>query len=226
MMTVPILARELERRGFAPDDSQLAAITRLEDLRRRLIAAERGGRTPLARVKRLLRSPPRAAARGIYLWGGVGRGKTLLMDAFHASLPFEGKRRRHFHRFMHDVQAQLKTLSKTESPLDIVADRFAEGVRVLCLDELHVNDIADAMILARLFKALLDRGVTLVFTSNVPPKGFIGTACNDAGSFRRSRCSRSRPKSSRWTPARTIGCAGLRKYRSMSTRHHRRHRRP
>ena len=63
MMTVPILARELERRGFAPDDSQLAAITRLEDLRRRLIAAERGGRTPLARVKRLLRSPPRAASR-------------------------------------------------------------------------------------------------------------------------------------------------------------------
>lgn len=170
-MAAPVLARELERRGLAPDDSQRAAIAKLDDLRRRLIAAERGGRKPLARMRRLLRSSPRPAERGVYLWGGVGRGKTLLMDAFHASLPFDGKRRRHFHRFMHDVHAQLKTLPKTGSPLDIVADRFAEGVRVLCLDELHVHDIADAMILARLFRALLDRGVTLVFTSNVPPKG-------------------------------------------------------
>ena len=93
------------------------------------------------------------------------------MDAFHESLPFEGKRRRHFHRFMHEVHAQLKTLAQTESPLQVVADRFATGLRVLCLDELHVNDIAAAMILARLFAALHDRGVTLVFTSNVPPAG-------------------------------------------------------
>ncbi len=166
-----VLVRELERRGLAPDGSQLAAIARLEDLRLRLVAAERSGRRPLARMRRLLRSPAGTAERGIYLWGGVGRGKTLLMDAFHDSLPFEGKRRRHFHRFMHDVHAQLRTLAMTESPLAVVADRLAAGVRVLCLDELHVNDIADAMILARLFSALHDRGVTLVFTSNVPPKG-------------------------------------------------------
>ncbi|MGE0581970.1 MAG: cell division protein ZapE [Steroidobacteraceae bacterium] len=170
-MPTPLLARELERRGYVPDAAQLAAIARLEDLRLRLVAAERADRKPLARVRRLLRPPRAATERGVYLWGGVGRGKTLLMDAFHASLPFEGKRRRHFHRFMHDVHAQLKTLAHTESPLTVVADRFADGLRVLCLDELHVNDIADAMILARLFSALLDRGVTLVFTSNVPPKG-------------------------------------------------------
>jgi len=170
-MPAPLLARELERRGYAPDASQLAAIARLEDLRRRLIAAERAERKPLARMRRLLRPPRSAAERGVYLWGGVGRGKTLLMDAFHESLPFEGKRRRHFHRFMHEVHAQLKTLAQTESPLQVVADRFATGLRVLCLDELHVNDIADAMILARLFAALHDRGVTLVFTSNVPPAG-------------------------------------------------------
>lgn len=170
-MPAPILARELERRGFAPDAPQLAAIARLEDLRRRLIAAERHARQPFARVRRLLSASGRAAERGIYLWGSVGRGKTLLMDVFHSSLPFEGKRRQHFHRFMHDVHGQLKTLSKTESPLTVVADRFADGIRVLCLDELHVHDIADAMILARLLRALLDRGVSLVFTSNVPPKG-------------------------------------------------------
>lgn len=170
-MPALLLARELKRRGYVPDASQLAAIARLEDLRTRLIAAERAERKPLARVRRLLRPPQRVAERGIYLWGGVGRGKTLLMDVFHASLPFDAKRRRHFHRFMHDVHAQLKTLSKTESPLTIVAERFAAGTHVLCLDELQVNDIADAMILARLFTALIDRGVTLVFTSNLPPKG-------------------------------------------------------
>ncbi len=170
-MPASILARELQRRGYVPDAAQLAAIARLEQLRDRLIAAERADRKPIARVRRLLQAPRRAAGRGIYLWGGVGRGKTLLMDAFHASLPFDGKRRRHFHRFMHDVHAQLTALAGTESPLTIVADRLATDTRVLCLDELHVNDIADAMILARLFTALIDRGVTLVFTSNVPPQG-------------------------------------------------------
>src|SRR5690606_13522687 len=88
-LTVPtaVLARELGRRGLVPDPAQLAAIDALEDLRRRLVAAERAGRNPLARVRGLLRPPERRAGRGIYLWGGVGRGKTLLMDAFHASLP-------------------------------------------------------------------------------------------------------------------------------------------
>jgi cell division protein ZapE len=166
-----VLARELGRRGLVPDPAQLAAIDALEDLRRRLVAAERAGRNPLARMRDLLRPPQRKAERGIYLWGGVGRGKTLLMDAFHSSLPFEARRRRHFHRFMHEVHAQLAALAQTESPLTVVAGRIAAQARVLCLDELQVNDIADAMILARLFGALVDRGVTLVFTSNVPPHG-------------------------------------------------------
>ncbi|MGD9599575.1 MAG: cell division protein ZapE [Steroidobacteraceae bacterium] len=170
-MPSPVLARELERRGFVPDASQLAAIARLENLRSRLAAAERAAQQPLTRVRRLLRRRANPAHRGIYLWGGVGRGKTLLMDTFYASLPFEAKRRRHFYRFMHDVQVQLKTLVNVESPLLVVADRFAAEARVLCLDELQVTDIADAMILARLFDALLGRGVTLVVTSNMPPKG-------------------------------------------------------
>lgn len=170
-MRSPVLAREFERRGIVPDASQLAAIARLESLRSRLAVAAHEAQKPLTRVRRLLRRRAHAAERGIYLWGGVGRGKTLLMDAFYASLPFDAKRRRHFYRFMHDVQAQLKTLANVESPLLTVADRFAAEARVLCLDELQVTDIADAMILARLFDALLERGVTLVCTSNIPPKG-------------------------------------------------------
>jgi len=112
----------------------------------------------------------REPERGLYLWGGVGRGKTWLMDLFYQSLPFPGRVRRHFHRFMHDVHAQLKTLQQQEAPLEIVADHVAAQTRVLCFDELFVGDIADAMILAGLFAGLFKRGVTLVATSNVQPQ--------------------------------------------------------
>jgi cell division protein ZapE len=104
------------------------------------------------------------------MWGGVGRGKTFLMDLFYQSLPFDDKRRRHFHRFMHDVHAELKTLQSQEAPLEIVAEHLADQARVLCFDELYVSDIADAMILGNLFEALIERGVTLVITSNQPPR--------------------------------------------------------
>jgi cell division protein ZapE len=93
------------------------------------------------------------------------------MDLFFQSLPFPEKRRTHFHRFMHDVHAQLATLRQTQSPLEEVALRIAAGTRVICFDELFVSDIGDAMILAGLFRALIARGVTLVVTSNVPPHG-------------------------------------------------------
>jgi cell division protein ZapE len=107
--------------------------------------------------------------RGQYLWGSVGRGKTWLMDLFFDSLPTAQRRRRHFHRFMHDVHAQLTRLKRQRSPLDAVAASLARDTRVLCLDELYVTDIADAMILGGLFEGLLRRGVTLVITSNTPP---------------------------------------------------------
>jgi cell division protein ZapE len=107
--------------------------------------------------------------RGVYLWGGVGRGKTWLMDLFFESLTLDAKRRVHFHRFMHEVHAQLAALRGQPNPLDRVAREIAAHTRVLGLDELFVADIADAMILGTLFKALLAEGVTLLVTSNVPP---------------------------------------------------------
>lgn len=107
--------------------------------------------------------------QGLYIWGGVGRGKTFLMDGFYACLPYRRKRRLHFHRFMHEVHLQLKALSQTADPLLALADNIADATRLLCLDEFHVDDIADAMILGRLLEALFARGVVLLTTSNQPP---------------------------------------------------------
>jgi cell division protein ZapE len=109
-------------------------------------------------------SPP----RGLYLWGGVGRGKTLLMDLFFATV--RGAERSHFYHFMRNVHAELATIKQHAQPLDIVAQRVAARSRVICLDEFFVTDIGDAMILAGLFEGLFQRGVTLVTTSNLPPQ--------------------------------------------------------
>jgi cell division protein ZapE len=107
-------------------------------------------------------------ARGLYLWGGVGRGKTLLMNLFYAST--QGAERSHFYHFMRDVHAELASIRQSAQPLEIVAQRVAARTRVICLDEFFVGDIADAMILAGLFDGLFRRGVTLVATSNLPPQ--------------------------------------------------------
>jgi cell division protein ZapE len=162
--------QQVRERGFVADPAQLAVVAQLDDLRSRLLSA---ASDPGARVARWLagltgRAAP-APTRGIYLWGGVGRGKTWLMDLFFGSVPIPQRRRRHFHRFMHDVHAQLAQLKRQRSPLDAVAASLARDARLLCLDELYVADIGDAMILAGLFEGLFRRGVTLVTTSNTPP---------------------------------------------------------
>lgn len=113
---------------------------------------------------------PRRAPQGIYLWGAVGRGKTMLMDLFVESLPSGVAQRVHFHRFMLDVHAQLRSLGERRDPLNDVAARLARKARVLCLDEFQVEDIGDAMILANLLRALFRAGVALVTTSNTPPQ--------------------------------------------------------
>jgi cell division protein ZapE len=156
---------EAVARGFAPDQAQLSVLARLEDLRTRLC----GAAPPRTWLAKLLRPQRRQIVRGLYLWGAVGRGKTWLMDLFYDSLPQGYGRRLHFHRFMHEVHAQLRTLREQRAPLEQVAAGIGGDSRVLCFDELFVTDIADAMILGGLFESLLARGVTLVATSNVPP---------------------------------------------------------
>jgi cell division protein ZapE len=160
-------AAELALRHFTSDAEQLAVVAKLEDLRRRLLKPASG--IALPRWLAALTGRETAPTQGLYLWGSVGRGKTWLMDLFCASLPGKLARRRHFHRFMHEVHLHLGRLQHHLAPLEQVARGIARDTRVLCLDELYVADIADAMILGGLFTGLTRRGVTLVATSNVPP---------------------------------------------------------
>ncbi|WP_405224268.1 cell division protein ZapE [Lentisalinibacter sediminis] len=160
----------VRREDLTRDPAQEAAVTELQRLHDELTrdaGAAAALRRGLAR-----RFPGRFAlepVRGLYLWGGVGRGKTLLMDLFFEELPFEDKLRIHFHRMMRRVHEALKRHGRLEDPLDRVAADMAADTRVLCFDEFFVSDIADAMILGRLLRALFRRGVTLVATSNLPP---------------------------------------------------------
>jgi cell division protein ZapE len=162
------LSAEVAAHRLQFDEAQSAAALRLDALSDALRSR------PLRFSERLRsaipwlpgESPP---PRGLYLWGGVGRGKTLLMDLFFASLP-RGAERSHFYHFMRDVHAELASIEQHAEPLEIVAQRVAARTRVICLDEFFVDDIADAMILARLFEGLFRRGVTLVATSNLRPQ--------------------------------------------------------
>jgi cell division protein ZapE len=157
----------LRSHGHDEDAAQLDVVARLEDLRQRLEAHR--PRSGLRRWLGRRGTDQGDTVKGLYLWGGVGRGKTFLMDLFFDALDVDAKSRIHFHRMMHDVHARLKSLDSVEDPLAAVAADIARETRVLCFDEFFVSDIGDAMILGRLLAGLFDHGVTLVATSNSHP---------------------------------------------------------
>jgi cell division protein ZapE len=158
----PVLAA----RGATLDHAQAAALDRLESLAAELEAFKAARRSTLKK----LFAPPEVP-RGLYLWGGVGRGKSFLMDAFFASADIRRKRRVHFHAFMRDVHEELARLKREADPLAKVAAHAARRWRLVCFDEFHVSDIADAMILGRLLGGMLERGIVFVMTTNYPPDG-------------------------------------------------------
>jgi cell division protein ZapE len=167
MSPLAVFTRRVARGELASDPAQLPAVHALERLHHDLVA--RGA--PRRGLRRLARwtGRPETPVRGLYLWGSVGRGKTLLMDLFFAALPFEDKLRLHFHRFMASAHEQLRQVRQREDPLELVAERLAEQTRIVCFDEFTVTDIADAMILGTLLSALFERGVSLAATSNTAP---------------------------------------------------------
>jgi cell division protein ZapE len=167
--------RDLQREGFQHDPAQEQAVRALQKVYDQLMAppeAAAGRRTGL--LARLAgrdkpATPANRPVRGLYLWGGVGRGKTYLVDTFVDALPLARKQRIHFHSFMRAVHEELNYLKNQQDPLRVVARRFAEKAQVICLDEFFVADITDAMLLYGLLKELFANGVTLITTSNIPP---------------------------------------------------------
>lgn len=168
MAQSPLLQRyrhDLASGHRQPDSAQEKAVQALAQLQRDLLRQQ--GEPPSLWQRLLGRQP--AAPRGLYMWGGVGRGKTYLMDLFFDSLPFEQKQRLHFHRFMHWLHGELKRRKGEANPLSAIGAELASTTRVLCFDEFFVTDIGDAMLLAGLLDAMFTHGMTLVATSNIPP---------------------------------------------------------
>ena len=162
---VSLYQQQLDRRGFVTDSSQWRAVERLQQLFEEWTAYK--ARRSSA-IKRLIVKPP--LPRGVYLWGPVGRGKSFLMDSFYLCLPLVRKRRVHFHHFMREIHREMNLLKGTEDPIAEVAARTARRYRLVCFDEFHVSDIADAMILGRYLDQVIERGVVFCMTSNYRPE--------------------------------------------------------
>src|SRR5688500_17362315 len=160
-----VYRQNLQRRGFVQDSSQWRAVERLQQLYEEWSGYKKRRNSAL---KRLLVKPP--LPKGVYLWGPVGRGKSFLMDAFYLCVPLVRKRRVHFHHFMREIHRELDELKGTEDPIAEVAVRTARRYRLVCFDEFHVSDIADAMILGRFLEKVMDAGVEFVMTSNYSPE--------------------------------------------------------
>jgi cell division protein ZapE len=168
MTPLELYNQYLATQQYKPDGQQKQAILLLQRVYDELSNSAK----PLTwqqRIVNKIKKMPATPIKGVYLWGGVGIGKTWLMDMFYQSLTIPNKMRMHFHRFMQQVHLALKELQGHADPLTLVAQRFAKQAKVICFDEFLVNDIVDAMILANLLKALFAEGITLVTTANTPP---------------------------------------------------------
>jgi cell division protein ZapE len=163
---IAIYEQSLARRGFVSDPAQWRAVERLQRLYEEWGAYKEKRSNAL---KRLLVHPD--LPKGVYLWGPVGRGKSFLMDAFFLCVPLVRKRRVHFHHFMREIHRELDELRGVQDPLAAVAEKTASRYRLICFDEFHVSDIADAMILGRYLEQTMNHGVEFVMTSNYPPDG-------------------------------------------------------
>lgn len=162
--------QDLQREDFSYDEAQENAVKHLDHLYHELVLRyEMRPRSWISLLNPKQWEKQNKPVKGIYFWGGVGRGKTYLVDTFYESLPFRRKMRVHFHRFMQRVHRDLKQLQGEKNPLEIIGKRIADEARVICFDEFFVSDITDAMILAELLEQLFSRGVTLVATSNIVP---------------------------------------------------------
>jgi len=157
------IAQHAHEHGFELDDSQLKAVDRLERLYEDLIGLEK---MESLLVRLLAR---KRVVKGIYLWGGVGRGKSFLMHSFFNCAPAAKKRRIHFHRFMQEVHQRMNALTGQSEPLAGVAREVAKDARLLCLDEFHITDITDAMLMRKLLEGLIEQGVVVLTTSNFAP---------------------------------------------------------
>ncbi|HHF3198255.1 TPA: cell division protein ZapE [Vibrio diabolicus] len=164
--------KDIAEHGFQRDEAQYQAVVTLDKLYHAIVEFQSAPVPQLSKWQKLMGKkidmpePP----KGLYFWGGVGRGKTYLMDAFFDALPTQRKMRVHFHRFMYRVHDELKLLGDVENPLAKVADKFKEEADVVCFDEFFVSDITDAMILATLLQEMFKRQMILVATSNIEPQ--------------------------------------------------------
>ncbi|GAP74298.1 ATPase, AFG1 family [Pseudoalteromonas sp. SW0106-04] len=158
--------QDLQRDDFLHDEAQENAVRHLQRLYDDIVAQPE---KPRGFFSKLFAKDSTKAIKGLYFWGGVGRGKTYLVDTFYEALPTERKMRVHFHRFMHRVHQELKQLQDVKNPLLVVADKLKAETDIICFDEFFVQDITDAMLLGGLMEALFARGIILVATSNIVP---------------------------------------------------------
>lgn len=167
MTPIEAYEKSLKQKHFRSDAAQKQGVLLTQALYDQLLNSsktkEKNG------LLSFLKKPKKIITKGLYFWGGVGRGKSFIIDSFFDCLPFNEKKRIHFNHFMQDIHRQLRVLPKTPDPLKVISKDLANRYRVICIDEFHVDDITDAMILGGLLEAMFSEGIVLVTTSNIEP---------------------------------------------------------